>query len=557
MISDLSARCSQNQNGRRFIHVSVNGFEATIPVELWVTKQSEAVSALINKGVVAGRSGRKTIEEAIETSDWPVKRNFDLPGWTDGQFALGSGRVIHAADAPLPVAFTPHPGAWASAGSLESYKTELLKRLSKQRIFQFCIGTAFVGPLLGFLGVDENPVFDLHGPTSIGKSTAQKAAASVWGPTGGTGEHYWTTWNTTGNSLERQMESYSGALIVLDESNLFTSSQGKTAGSGAVSNAVFALAQGHDKGRLNGPAPRHKRFVVLSSSNEALSNHLTQAGKKVSDAALVRLISIPAERRFGVFSRKLRDGSRPAEFIQTLNAAMGRNHGTAGPAFVQALVEDHAASPERLIRKLRSQMERFLRRSGAIGDPAAERAARAFGAVYAALELARAYEVIPNSWSALRIVLDAYQRYRKALGAPPSALVLLRRYVERTTLKVSSPKSRLPQGTRVADLPGVLWLPVKDRKLEFLVSRARVQHIFGDKARGLQVCRAAGVLVTDGGRGRTLQTKRRIAEGGGAERLLCFDLDALAASLTLDSAWLRARSAAWNGEGCDERGRSG
>ena len=539
-ISPLAVLFSQNQHGQRFVTVSLGDTTASVPAELWITNATEAVKSLMMQGVAVARPSRRMIDRGIEAAEWTIVPNFDHSGWSQGQFALGDGRVIAPpGEQPLPVMFTKYPGAWSSSGDLNSYTRDVLKDLSGQRVLQFAVGVSLSAPLLPLAGMEENPIFDLHGPTSIGKTTALRVAASAWGPPNGEGDRYWGTWNTTINNLEQGMQRHSGALHILDESNHLTTAHANPVRADVVGNAIFTLSQGHDKGRFGGPKPRHKSLVVLSSSNVALGDHLKLLKGRQAEAAAVRLLSVPAERRFGVLSRSPRDGSPPRILMQKLDDAMRCNHGVLGPAFIRDLVRDYACSEEDLRRKLRGHMECFLQAAQTIREPAAERAARGFALVFAALELARAYGVLPGSWRSMKIVWDAYNESRKAAGRPDPVLTQLQHYAEGANLVSASPKRRLTRGTRLAKVDGVFWKPASGRTAELLMSPAHIERAFGDARLGLRLCRKAGVLVTDSVGGRTLQAKRLIVKGGESERVICFDLDALAAVQSLEPRWLR------------------
>lgn len=358
----LSISCSQNQNRHRSVKVTKSNKSGFVSAETWINKRQEARSRLLNEGVIMSRQEERVIDQAIAAASWPMEETFDLPGWVGSQFALGSGEVFSPpGETPIAVTFDRLTGSWETAGTLQSYDKNILHLCSKQRVLQFVLGIAFLPPILSLLGVEDNPIFDLYGPTSTGKSTALYLAASVWGPTTGDGERFWSTWNTTTNSLEREMALHSGGLMVLDESNAFTSANGASIRHGTVAQVVFSLAQGFERSRLTSHnRPRRKAFAVLSSSNVALSDNLKWAKADTADAALVRLLSIPAERQYGILSVPPRTKVRPAEFSRTLHDAMARNHGVAGPAFLRALVRDRARSEEELRAKFGGWCRGFL-----------------------------------------------------------------------------------------------------------------------------------------------------------------------------------------------------
>ena len=76
-------------------------------------------------------------------------------------------------------------------------------------VFSICV--AFAGSLLR-LGHEESGGFHLRGNSSVGKSTGQHLACSVWGS-----RDYKQTWRATINGLEGIAALYNDGLLVLDE----------------------------------------------------------------------------------------------------------------------------------------------------------------------------------------------------------------------------------------------------------------------------------------------------------------------------------------------------
>ena len=102
-------------------------------------------------------------------------------------------------------------------------------------------------------------------------------------------------------------------------------------------------------------------------------------------------------------------------------------------AYLTKLTAARAAYPERLLRRTRYSVNRFVRATGIdMNDGPAHRVAKAFGLNYAAGELARRYGVLPSGWQEdiLDCILTCYRAHVDASQSAPS---------------VTSPRSALDQ----------------------------------------------------------------------------------------------------------------
>lgn len=86
-----------------------------------------------------------------------------------------------------------------------------------------------------------------------------------------------------------------------------------------------------------------------------------------------------------------------------------------------------------------------------------------------------------------------------------------------------------------------MWDAGRGQQTEILIPRSQIQKVFTDKSRALRVCQEAGVLIRDGGKGRTMQAKRFLIEGETPLRIFSFSLNGLANSLSLDHDWVRSQ----------------
>ena len=126
------------------------------------------------------------------------------------------------------------------------------------------LSTALAGPLLWSAGF-ESGVFHLCGPSSIGKTTLLRVAASVWGS--GADNGYVRVWRATANGLEANMAGACDTLLPLDEVGQVDGKE--------IGQAIYMASSGVGKTRMTRDATlkaSHKwRLLILSSGEQNLS----------------------------------------------------------------------------------------------------------------------------------------------------------------------------------------------------------------------------------------------------------------------------------------------
>ncbi len=185
------------------------------------------------------------------------------------------------------------------------------------------------------------------GDSSIGKTTALCVGASVWG-----GEDFKRTWRATSNGLEGVAALLSDTCLCLDEI-----SEADPREIGAI---VYSLGNGMGKTRANriGSARQtHRwRLSLLSTGERSISAAMLEGGKQIKAGQLVRLLNIPAKRKFGVFDElhHFPDGRTMADFFKTECA---NHYGHAGVKFVEYLLCQNAADFGKTLAEIESQFE--------------------------------------------------------------------------------------------------------------------------------------------------------------------------------------------------------
>jgi uncharacterized protein (DUF927 family) len=221
----------------------------------------------------------------------------------------------------------------------------------------FSVAAGFAAPLLGLLG-EQGGGFNLCGAAQIGKSTALRAAASVWGGTPGRGSSgYVKPFRATGNGLEAVACMHCDTLLCLDEMGQVDS---KEAG-----EIAYLLANGQAKlrsSRQGGSLRNVMRFCVLflSTGEIGLSEKNREAGRETKAGQEVRLTDVPADAGglFGLFE-DLHDFPSPSAFANAVREATDRSFGIAAAVFLDRLTEAWKAD-EDLPSKIRDRCDLLL-----------------------------------------------------------------------------------------------------------------------------------------------------------------------------------------------------
>jgi putative DNA primase/helicase len=321
-------------------------------------------------------------------------------GWTaDGQAfvlpagAIGSEDVIFQAETIGP------EGAASTGGKFDAWQSEIAARCVGNPVLALSVCAALAGPILAKIHQDSG---GLHwvGDSSTGKSTALFVGASVWG-----GPEFRRTWRATSNGLEGAAAALNDTCLILDEIG--------EADPREIGAIVYSLGNGTGKSRANrmGGArsvPRW-RLTLLSSGERTLGAHMAEGGKQPKAGHLMRLLNVPATRKFGAFDcvHGFPEGRALADHLKT---AAGRHYGHAGPAFVKALLNDGRDFGAEL-----ATIQGLTEFQAA--DSQEGRAASRF-ALYGMIgELAAEWGVLPwPEGEALKYAAEGYRAWREARG---------------------------------------------------------------------------------------------------------------------------------------------
>lgn len=317
--------------------------------------------------------------------------------------------------------------SYEKGGSLIGWKNGIGNLSDSQNLLVVAISTALSGPLLKLANMDGGGI-NLHGSSSIGKTTALQAAASVWGK--GSNQGYVKGWRATANGLEGEASNACDTCLVLDELGLIESKE--------LSAALYALSNGTGKQRAdrNGDAKAVKKWrVAILSSGEVPIDTKLQEDRSIKARAgqLIRILDVPADRGLGlgIFDHH-KNYLNPSTLAARIKEEAIQNYGWAGPEFTrQLLVRNYEES------YIRNKIDDFVRVSTRNkADGQVIRAAERFGLIALAGELAIDFGLVPwekgMSNNSAKCAFDTWIAQRGGYEPRESTQIVatLRRFIE-------------------------------------------------------------------------------------------------------------------------------
>ena len=193
-------------------------------------------------------------------------------GWSNSSYILAN-RVIGSSKVAFKNNYlNPAP---VKACDLGAWQKHVAQPAQAHTVLHFALATAFAAAHLTPLK-EQGGGFHLVGESSIGKSTAQYIAQSVF-----SNPSQLLTWRTTDNSLEYTAKAHNDQRLVLDE---LGQADEKTA-----SKAAYFLANGAGKSRMGQATPEWTTLLLSSGETdfETISKSALHPGQ------LIRIVNIP------------------------------------------------------------------------------------------------------------------------------------------------------------------------------------------------------------------------------------------------------------------------
>lgn len=407
--------------------------EWAMPMAMLAGDGAEYRARLLSLGlrIEPGRRARERLHTYLSAATPRARvRCVGRVGWHGRAFVLPSG--TYGASGPERVTLQSTGAvehAYRAAGTLSDWQREVAAPCAGSSRLVLALSAAFAGPLLDLVGAEGGGIH-LRGASSVGKTTALRVAASVWGP-GGDRDGYVRAWRATANGLEAVAAAHTDTLLCLDEL-----SQVDAREAGMV---AYMLANGAGKSRAarDGSARAAARWRVLfvSSGEVGLADKIREDGRqRVTAGQAVRVVDVPADagRGLGLFEALGQHGTARA-LADHLRAASATHYGVAAGEYLAALTADREAAAAAVAEARRAWLASHLP-AGADGQVA--RVAARFALVAAAGELATALGILP--WQAGEADAGAARCYADWLaergGAGPAELEAgceqVRRYIE-------------------------------------------------------------------------------------------------------------------------------
>ena len=312
-----------------------------------------------------------------------------------------------------------------AAGTLEEWQDNVASLCADHPYLVFALCCAFAGPLLRFSGI-ESGGFTFAGLTTSGKTTVLQAASSVWGHGGDPGAFgeaaYCRSWSMTATALESVAASHNDSLLCLDE-------LGK-ADRSTYSKMVYLISGGSGKARgmPDGEmrALKSWRVFILSSGELSSADKIAESGTKAKGGQLLRLLDIHVPES-GIFSH-----GQDSALADKLKRVCSQNYGTAGPAFIDMLLDMDATGLHEKISRAVSVHSGMLAPAGATAET--KRALKKFALARVAGQLAAGAGILPMSietvQNSIQFVLNAWLSDRQGDSSDPErALSDLRNFL--------------------------------------------------------------------------------------------------------------------------------
>jgi len=379
-----------------------------MPLRLLAGDGTDFRATLMDLGlrIAPGRKAREHLAQYVQVAEpeaWA--RCVERVGWHGSAFVLPGQVVGETAEKVVYQTQGGNSHAYRHVGTLAGWRESVAALAVGNTRVVFALSVAFAAPLLELIGMEGGGIH-LPGPSSGGKTSILRAAASAWGDP----YLYVRRWRATANGLEGLAALHNDGLLILDE---LAQVDGREAGEVAY---MLANGQGKARARRDGTSKEAAtwRLLLLSAGEFGLAQHMGEAGKKARAGMEVRLAEIPADTgRHGAFEELhgLKDG---AAFSRALTDAAAREHGTAGVAWLTRLTagrEEIAAFVTVGIR----QFEAEAVPAGASGQVV--RVATRFGLVAVAGELASFYGI--TGWTegeATRAAKTCFAAWLEAAG---------------------------------------------------------------------------------------------------------------------------------------------
>jgi putative DNA primase/helicase len=215
------------------------------------------------------------------------------------------------------------------AGTLQGWQEGIAALAGGNPLLLLALSAGFAGPMLVPCNAEGGGIHFV-GDSSTGKTTAIEASCSIWG-----GPNYRRSWRATANGMEGAAALFNDCLLALDEISECDPKE--------VGAIIYALGNGRGKQRASRSGTArgvtHWRCFVMSSGERTIGTTMLEGGHRAKAGQSVRLLDVPAARRFGAWD-ELHGAASAAAFSDGIKRVAAQHHGLVGRAFLEKLTHD-------------------------------------------------------------------------------------------------------------------------------------------------------------------------------------------------------------------------
>lgn len=349
---------------------------------------NRVAAALINAGFDLGTGYvEQLVRQLVQTS---VEKRLVVvahPGWHGAHYVKSSGTIGPRSSRVPVLAGSVGAAPAISPDRLELWRRTVSRYAEGNSRLTAALGIALGGIAIGLFDSQLGIGLHLNGLSSLGKTTALRVAASVYGPA----HNEVCSWSATDSGLEVLAVRHHHRCLILDELAQIRPD--------AAAQAAYLLANGSGRQRANGagrarPA-EHWKLTFLSSGEISLEQKVAErsGAPQMREGQAVRLIDLPADAGYGHgIYEDLHGFAHGAGLSDALNRATEASMGDVADEFTGAIAND----VEQARAFLRTEQERFVRSSLPDGaDGIVRRVYANLGFLAAATELATRKGILP------------------------------------------------------------------------------------------------------------------------------------------------------------------
>ncbi|KQM14675.1 DUF927 domain-containing protein [Novosphingobium sp. Leaf2] len=466
---------------------------------------------LENKAAKQALTDRINAAEPITTSLVP-----EAPGWIGPCFVLMSGDVVHEpTGTEIVVAFDAEPRRCGQGGSFHIWRKDVAGELTGLSVPMVVIMACLLPPLMPYMPLVEPFALEVIDPDDGELSIITQLAAAVVGGTGlATSESFAVPLRTLMQDERWVAQRHRHHPLILDGVDAYIDLATPKERSKVYNTLAHQLPlwgrEGHDLGV--------KTVAILTASRSIRPTASVPFGS--TDALITLNLSAGGGR--GILDPLPAAHRSGAAFADHLRSTIRAEHGTAFRRLVKALPNPSSDEAVTLQRTLGDLQGEFLTAvEDRFGLVQGSRAAKVFGACYAAGRYAQRRGVLPKTWNCLASALDCFQLHRGDVKYSAPLAEQLQQHIDAgSILAVSDGSDRAAQTARALELGAT----VRDAKAgrEVRMTPEVAATLLTDWPAILNAPDACDILVLGDGRHR--QRKASLAPGMERRRLFCFRL---------------------------------